>query len=311
MQSVLEALGNNLVTSPLSKIPPSSSLSSSSLTDVANAPPTRDHIYDTIPLTDTSQTSNTSPGPQKPSAQPSSGPDYIYDTVPLRNRQQSLTVSGESHYAVPRPVSTNVTSSVSPSTRRRGSQPNTQHHNVDTSESPSPDERHSIYDVPRSASRSSTSSPQSSPALSNKHHSHYDVPNPINTTCVSPCQSSPTQSPSWSSNERRLHYDTPPRPVPTARRPPSQVGQQHAPTSVVTRQESPSPVQMRRSSSDSTILDTVQPGTPPPVKPRPSPNVSRRKVRTLDRSSGLNMNDVMSELRARTSTMSTTGKPGS
>ena len=316
MQSVLEALGTNLVTSPKSKTPPLSSSSlittSPSLTDVANTP-TKDHFYDTIPLFDTSQTddsSTTQPPTQLVSSPSGYADNYIYDTVPLRNRLQPAAGDGESHYAVPRLLSNSP--AVSPRTRRRGSQPITQHHTV---QSPSLDQRHSHYDVPRPASRSSISPPQSSPVQgspSNKHRSHYDVPIPTNSTCVSPPQSSPTQSPSWSSspvNEPRPHYDVPSRPVPASRRPPSQVTQQHVPTTVVTTQES-SPVQMRRSSSDSTVLDTVPQVTPPPVRPRPSPNASRRIVHTIDRTSGLSMNNLVSELKARTSTMST-GKPNS
>jgi len=302
MQSVLEALGNNLVTSPRSKTPPSSP----SLAHIKQ--PTRDHLYDTIPLT-FPETDNSSTASQQSSTTSSSSipaKDYIYDTIPLRNQQQFVVESGESHYAVPKPVGNSP--AVSPRIRRRGSQSISQQQTVNASQSrtQSLDQRHSEYDVPRSTSRSSVpppQSPSSQGSTSNKHQSHYDVPNPRNSTCVSPLESSPTQSPSCSSSpvsERRSHYDVPSKPILASRQPPSQFTQQctvTTATNIVTTQESSSASQRRIS----------HPGTPPPpVRPRPSPNVPRRLNKTLDRTSGLSMN-FMSELKTRTSTMSVTG----
>ena len=68
-------------------------------------------------------------------------------------------------------------------------------------------------------------------------------------------------------------------------------------------------VQMRNS-TNSIVTNTVHPVSPPPVRPRPSPNVSKRHVHTLDRTSGFKLN-FMSELKARTSSISATGNPNS
>jgi len=317
MQSVLEALGNNLVTSPRSKTPPSSPFMRSSPSQTNIKKPAKDHFYETIPLSVTPDTDNLSTVPQQSSTTPSSpstpAKDYIYDTVPLRNRQQLVVESRESLYAVPRPVSSSP--AVSPRTRRRGSESVSQHYAINTSasptQSPSLDQRCLHYDVPRSTSCSSVpSSPQLPPVQqSNRHQSHYDVPNPTNSTSVSPPPTSCSSSPV---SERQSHYDVPPIPIPANRRPPSHVAQRYrasstTTTTMVTTQDA---VQMRRSSADSVVTNTIHPVSPPPVRPRPSPNVSRRHAHTLDRTSGLNLN-LMSELKSRTSSISATGNPNS
>jgi len=82
MQSVLEALGNNLVTPSRSKVPPSSPLIRSSPSQTNIKKPAQDHFYDTIPLTATSETDNSSTAPQQSSTTSSSpstpAKDFIF-----------------------------------------------------------------------------------------------------------------------------------------------------------------------------------------------------------------------------------------